>query len=274
MLDGVVDDSVSVIAEHRDDLPVHVVRLEENRGRPAALNAGFAAARGDVLIRCDDDLEPDPHFVADHVAAHGGAEPVGVVGLYRNRFPPTPYAKVYGEPYDVRFRTEAYAVPAAERWRYWAGNCSVTSEMFAAVGGYDEDFREYGWEDIDWGYRLAQLGVPVVLDPRLETVHHAANVDVAIRSRRAFLSGRARVRFAVKHGVTSERPAPTSPTARVWSFALDRLARGASIDRVTERGRSLDRALGVLPRRLGTRAVALLVESAALAGQRSVAVPR
>ena len=59
VLDGVEDESPEIIEKY-DDLPLRMVAFEENRGRSAALNVGFAAARGRVLIRCDDDLEPIP----------------------------------------------------------------------------------------------------------------------------------------------------------------------------------------------------------------------
>ncbi len=268
VLDGVEDASPDVI-EAADDLPLRPVRLPENRGRPAALNAGFAQARGRVLIRCDDDLEPDPGYVANHVLAHGGPHPVGAVGLYRNVFPSTPYARVYGEPYDRLFRSQAYESPDSGRWRYWAGNCSVIRSTFDLVGGYDERFRSYGWEDIDWGFRLATSGARVVVDPRLETRHHAANVNVEIRVRRAFLSGRAQARFVAKHHTGGSVVVPRGLLQRAWVLALRGLVATGSLEACERRGAALDRVLGRLPTTVAIRAVALLVESAARAGYTS-----
>ena len=147
VIDGDVDDSAGLLRGRTTTVPLHVVTFPENRGRSAALNAGMAAARGRVLVRCDDDLEPKPDFVALHLEAHAGtdARPLGVVGLYRNVFPDTPYARAYGRPADVRFREDAYRAPADTTWRYWAGNVSVTRETADRVGAYDEGFRAYGW---------------------------------------------------------------------------------------------------------------------------------
>ena len=50
VLDGDIDGSASVV-ERYSHLPVQVLVFPENRGRVAALNAGFAAADGDVLYR-------------------------------------------------------------------------------------------------------------------------------------------------------------------------------------------------------------------------------
>ena len=59
--------------------------LVKRYGRVTALNTGFDAATGDVLIRCDDDFEPSPGHVAAHVtaqlAAHHGEVVRGRGGL-------------------------------------------------------------------------------------------------------------------------------------------------------------------------------------------------
>ncbi|HET7822044.1 MAG TPA: glycosyltransferase, partial [Ornithinibacter sp.] len=121
VVDGDIDGSAPFLAARPSPLTVACLTFPENRGRSAALNTGLAAARGRVLIRCDDDLEPAPDYVSGHVRAHEGRQ-VGAVGLYRNVFPDTPYAVTYGRTADERFRDEAYAGRPDRVWRYWAGN--------------------------------------------------------------------------------------------------------------------------------------------------------
>ncbi|MDO5663478.1 MAG: glycosyltransferase family A protein [Brachybacterium sp.] len=123
VVDGEDDGTVDLL-DREDRIDVHAIAFPENRGRVAALNSGFDAARGEVLIRCDDDLVPDQDYIRFHVKGHTDG-PTGVVGLYRNVFERTRYAAVYGEAADHRFRAEAYAAPKYLRWRYWAGNCSI-----------------------------------------------------------------------------------------------------------------------------------------------------
>jgi len=41
----------------------------------------------------------------------------------------------------------------------WSGNISVRTEDFWESGGFDESFREYGWEDVELGYRLWDRGI-------------------------------------------------------------------------------------------------------------------
>ena len=271
VIDGDVDDSEGMLRRRVTGVPLQVVTFPENRGRSAALNAGLAAARGRVLVRCDDDLEPGPDFVRRHLGAHEGRE-VGVVGLYRNTFPDTPYARAYGRHADEHFRDAAYRAPADATWRYWAGNASVTRETAELVGGYDEAFRAYGWEDVDWGLRLHRSGVPVVLDRALETTHRLSAVTARSRVERAFFSGAARRQFVAKHGMVDlVPPAPHSP----WTRAVALVARGLSESRARSAGRAADALARVLPSRASRTLVGLLVEAASEAGYRrgSVADP-
>jgi glycosyltransferase involved in cell wall biosynthesis len=59
--DGSEDRSFAVLSElHRRDPKVRVVQLRRNFGKSAAYSAGFANARGDVVITMDTDLQDDP----------------------------------------------------------------------------------------------------------------------------------------------------------------------------------------------------------------------
>ena len=260
VLDGVVDASVQVVGEHARRLPVRCIEFRNNQGRSAALNAGFAEAAGDILVRCDDDLVPSPDYLSRHATAHGGL-PVGAVGLYRNDYPDNPYARAYGRDWDLRFRRQAYATPHDQRWRYWAGNVSVTRDTWAAVGPYDTSFRSYGWEDVDWGYRLHRLGVPVVLEPGLETVHRIAATTTATRSQRAFYSGAAKRRFEEKHAIS-----PSGHARGAWDSAVRVTASRLTEQRVSTMARIVDSLTPRLPTGTARKLIALSVESAAAAG--------
>ncbi|MGN8026985.1 glycosyltransferase family 2 protein [Microbacterium sp. 22242] len=263
VIDGDVDGSAQVVAAAGDDLPVRALVLPENRGRSAALNAGFDDARGEVLIRCDDDLRPGPDYVAGHFARHADGNR-GVIGLYRNVYPDTAYARAYGRERDERFRADAYATPADARWRYWAGNVSVTRETYDRVGGYDTAFRAYGWEDVDWGYRLHRAGVEIVLAPELETAHHVAATTTEIRVTRAFLAGAARRAFEAKHG--AEALGSVGASAGAWGRLVRRTAARYGLGALQRRARTADRVIGRSPRWIAEKHVAWLVESAGLSG--------
>lgn len=59
--DGSSDGSWDLIRSLADQHPdVHGIRFRRNFGKAAALSAGFAAARGDIIMTLDADLQDDP----------------------------------------------------------------------------------------------------------------------------------------------------------------------------------------------------------------------
>lgn len=264
VIDGDIDGSTAIVDAASLDLPVRRITFDVNRGRAAALNAGFAAARGGVMVRCDDDLVPRPDYVVGHLEAHSDRE-VGVVGLYRNSYPETTYARVYGRDWDLQFRRDAYSAPRETSWKYWAGNVSVTRQLCERVGSYDESYRSYGWEDVDWGYRLASLGVPIVLDTRLETEHRIAATTSAVRALRAFYSGAARTRFELKHSIQAHATLESTS----WNRMVSLLAPTLDEKRIQRLGRAVDASARLLPDDVAGKAVAMLVEASARAGHGS-----
>ena len=275
VVDGDVDGSAAVLDREARGLPVRALVLPENRGRAAALNAGFAEATGDVLLRSDDDLGLAPEHLARHARHHEqAARPTGTIGLCRNVFAPGSYARAYGVPTDRRFRDAAYAASPAQRWRYWGANVSVTAETWRRVGPYDETYRAYGWEDVDWGYRLHRLGLPISIERDVEAEHLGAASTSADRALRAFYSGAARQHFVDVHradDVDRLLPAPTAGPG-AWGILVAAVARLSSESRIARLGAVTDRATRVLPVPVAEKLVALLVEGAAVAGQRTGAV--
>ena len=263
VVDGDVDGSAKVLAAWTDRVPVHTVVLPENQGRPAALNTGHAVARGSVLVRCDDDLVPRPDYVAGHAAAHADGR-VGVIGMCHNVFPETAYARVYGRPAYERFRRDAHLAPPDVRWRFWGGNVSVDRESWERVGPYDESYRGYGWEDVDWGFRLHAAGVPIVVVPGLETDHRIAATTTDGRAERAYQSGSARRRFEAKHGFQ----VVPGPGRAPWELAVRTTSRLLTESGIGRAGRAVDRVADRLPSWLAEKAVALTVEAGAAAGYR------
>jgi len=82
--DGSTDGSGGILDELAEKHPatVRVVSLPENRGKGAALRAGFSRATGDVLVVQDADLEYDP---ADIPRLLSALEAPGVDIVYGSR---------------------------------------------------------------------------------------------------------------------------------------------------------------------------------------------
>ena len=264
VVDGVDDGSVALL-KNESRLDLRSIVFPENRGRVAALNAGFEAARGDVLIRCDDDLVVPSGYVAAHFDAHASGDPVGVVGPTRDIHAPSAYARAYGEDAARKSYAHVLSRPPAERWRLWAASCSITKSTWESIGAYDDRYKAYGWEDVDYGYRLHSAGLPIEVVDAATAQHLGPAPTARARSIKAFEAGGARATFRRLH---PEAPigAPSAGTG-LWGAAV-RLAASCMRSRraVERRAGRVDRLLPLVPRPIGRKLVALAVEGAGLAG--------
>ncbi|WP_375172603.1 glycosyltransferase family 2 protein [Pseudooceanicola sp.] len=70
LIDDGSDDGGELIAEALADIDPHVrvIRFTRNFGKAAALSAGFAEARGDVIVTMDADLQDDPQEIPRFLA--------------------------------------------------------------------------------------------------------------------------------------------------------------------------------------------------------------
>ena len=265
VLDGVLDTSPEILAEWRERLRLRVVTLKSQGGVVTALNEGYAAAQGRVLIRCDDDLLPRAHMVRRHVELHTGRDDLGVVGPTRDQFDDgtgDAYARAYGRPTNERALAAAYARPPKERWISWAAHNSLTRATWDAHGGFDPTFA-YS-EDTELGVRLHEAGIEIVVDRDLELPHTAPATTVSTRAARAWVSGAARAALRDRHPGAFD---PSEPSG-AWGRLVTGLAHGLRTRQGCARaGAALDRAIASMPTPAAGRAIAALVEAAARAGE-------
>ena len=67
--DGSTDDSFAILAaQQQADPRLRVIRFRRNFGQTAAFSAGFAQARGRVIVTSDGDLQNDPRDIPGMVA--------------------------------------------------------------------------------------------------------------------------------------------------------------------------------------------------------------
>ncbi|HYW53657.1 MAG TPA: glycosyltransferase family A protein [Dongiaceae bacterium] len=117
---------------------------QPNRGK--ARNAGIALASGEVIAFADDDVIVPPHFLAAHWAEHDA-----------NVFPLAVSGPIINVP-DAAHRPKPTTLNGSRAF-FVTCNVSVRASSLRAVGGFDEAFDLYGWEDTELGARLRAHGV-------------------------------------------------------------------------------------------------------------------
>jgi glycosyltransferase involved in cell wall biosynthesis len=132
--------------------------VERNLGRSAIRNVLAAEASGRFLLFLDCDVVPDaPDFVRTYLTrAENGDFDVVCGGIsYRSRVmngPEFDYHAYLGNRKEVKDAAQRNQEP----WRHiLTSNIMVRKGVFQATP-FDERFTGYGYEDIEWGVRLAQ----------------------------------------------------------------------------------------------------------------------
>jgi glycosyltransferase involved in cell wall biosynthesis len=75
--DGSTDGTAAALRRlAQADPRVRLLRLRQNAGQSAALDAGFRAARGAIVVTMDADLQNDPHDIPKLLAALPGHDAV------------------------------------------------------------------------------------------------------------------------------------------------------------------------------------------------------
>jgi glycosyltransferase involved in cell wall biosynthesis len=138
---GSADGTRSIAEKHGAN---YLYEAVPNRGR--ARNRGIAAATGTHLLFVDDDVIVPAGFIAAHARAHDEAVfPRAVTGPIVNVPSPSERPSPGAANYSRAF--------------FCTCNASVGKSVLAAVGGFDEQFDLYGWEDTELGIRLRNFDV-------------------------------------------------------------------------------------------------------------------
>ena len=163
--DGSTDGTLTWLNAHQAEFP-HVVTYEQNhQGPSAARNLGVQQAQGDTIIFIDSDLVVTEQFLQSHATALQTEEKAlnsdrlftyGAVINTCNFENPT------AEPYKITDFSAAY---------FATGNVAIAKKWLEQAGLFDTRFQLYGWEDLELGVRLKELGLKLVKCPAAVGYH-------------------------------------------------------------------------------------------------------
>ena len=163
--DGSTDGTLNWLKIHQAEFP-HVVSYEQNhQGPSAARNLGVQQAKGDTIIFIDSDLVVTEQFLQSHATALKTEEKAlnsdrlftyGAVINTCNFENPT------AEPYKITDFSAAY---------FATGNVAIKKKWLEQAGLFDTRFQLYGWEDLELGVRLKELGLKLVKCPAAVGYH-------------------------------------------------------------------------------------------------------
>lgn len=163
--DGSTDGTVDWLQVHQTDLPHVRLFCQNHQGAAVARNLGVKEAKGDTIIFIDSDLVVTETFLQSHAnALMQGQKTLGSDKLFT-------YGRVVNTCNFEHPTREPYKITDISRAFFATGNVAIARHWLEKAGLFDTQFQLYGWEDLELGVRLKQLGLKLIPCPAAVGYH-------------------------------------------------------------------------------------------------------
>ena len=163
--DGSTDGTLEWVATSKEEFPHVRIFEQEHMGPAAARNLGVEKAKGDTIIFIDSDLVVTENFLQ----AHADALTEGQNKLGNDRF--FTYGAVINTANFDNPTSEPYKLTDYSAAFFATGNVAIPKHWLEKAGLFDTGFQLYGWEDLELGVRLKNLGLELIKCPKAVGYH-------------------------------------------------------------------------------------------------------
>ena len=165
---AVIDGPNEALAEPASEIGAKVVVLEERGGPARARNRGVLAAKRDILLFLDSDVEAPVGLVAQVSELFAADNDLtAVIGSYDD----VPGDPGFVSQYRNLLHHFVHQNGRETASTFWAGCGAVRRRAFCEVEGFDERYTDPSIEDIELGSRLLRAGHTIRLVKDLQVKH-------------------------------------------------------------------------------------------------------
>ena len=188
------DGSRTYLAEHFPQ--VRVVALPQNRGFGGGSNAGFQAAKNDIVVLLNSDMRVEPgflppllrHFCDPHVFSVSCQIFFSDSGKRREETGLT-QAWWEGGRLKVRHRLDDAVTSVYPCFYPGGGSSAFDRRKFLELGGFDHLYKPFYYEDTDLGFMAWKRGWKVLYEPA-SIVFHEHRGTIGKKFTREFIQDR------------------------------------------------------------------------------------
>ncbi len=191
------DHTAKVAASFKD--VIYIKQKKSQQG--AARNKGAKKASGDILLFIGDDIFAEPGFLMQHMNAHIKNPDENVVVLGYTTWDPfldiTSYMEFLessGWQFAYHLLTPGFSNHPEPYKFFYTSNISLKKSLFDQEQ-FNTKFTEYGWEDIELGYRLwSRHEMRLFYEPDAIAYHHHQIHETSLEARMQTV-GRSAIQF-------------------------------------------------------------------------------
>ncbi len=171
--------------------------VQGDSGRAGARNRGIKEASADLILFTDADIIASPSLIEKHLDFYSKHPNTASVGREIQVNTLEEYEEVKAN--SAKERTMHRQSKKELKWyNFLTGNALAPKKILEKAGMFDENFTGYGHEDIELGYRIKKMGVPILYN------HDAVNyhwhpVEFEEQCRKMHMAGISTVRFYNKY---------------------------------------------------------------------------
>jgi cellulose synthase/poly-beta-1,6-N-acetylglucosamine synthase-like glycosyltransferase len=187
---------------------LRVIRVPEGAERARARNICWRAVETEFVWFLDDDVRPVPEALEAHRAVLSQPKTIS-----QGRVPPDPEnpisaAVCYLDGINSSIDRRMYSFgngASLDPYLLLTGNVAIPTTVLRKLGGLDEDFVGWGFEDLDLGVRLVEGGCTIRLACNAVGYHHyKETIEGLLKKRRE--AGRTASQLFVLHPGLRKRP--------------------------------------------------------------------
>ncbi|MCX7941764.1 MAG: glycosyltransferase, partial [Dictyoglomaceae bacterium] len=158
--DGSLDGTKELIEEYNNFPNLRYIYSSERKGPAHTRNLALKISQGKLIVFIDSDIYVKNDFLKNHYEIQKKNNfNVLVQGPVINTYN---WEKPWEERFKLRDISSAY---------FDTCNASISKEILLKAGFFDENFSFYGWEDLELGVRLKNLGVKLVKSNKVTVWH-------------------------------------------------------------------------------------------------------
>jgi glycosyltransferase involved in cell wall biosynthesis len=201
-IDGSGDGTHVMVSEFRSPYELRYI-WEQNAGKASACNRAIHTANGELLVMIDDDMEPASELLRAHYESHlknPRAVVLGAAPIVLDRNPP-PVVTYIADKFNTHLEKISRTGYKIRIWDFYGGNFSIEKELISEIGLFDENYKVYGFEDVEFANRILKSDIKIIYSSDAKCIQHYDD-DYQGVARKTISSGKNAIHLASSHAET------------------------------------------------------------------------